>query len=438
MKIKALKNVKNEKGVALLMAMFCVMIMAFLAVELNFDTSVEYILSNKEYHRVKAYDAAKAGMELSLLRIQLFKNVNKQYGSQLKGQESILQMLWSLPFTWPPAIPDATSIVDKDQMKTAMSESFMDARYVAQISAEGSKIDVNDLDSMSESLRKATQEQLAKIFIQKLEMEDDPWVEKNRNFEYEELINNMQDWIDEDNISLNGGDEKSRYPDADVDATVPPNRPFQTMDELKMVDGMTEEVFNMLLPHVTVYGSKGINVNQANGEVLKSIDTIITDEMVTEIINRRNDIEKGGPFKDEKDLISFIGANEQTFNPSKIPLLFGNEYNFRIKVTGEFQNVTREIIAIVYDVEAVRDQMITLLDKENEGKGGDPGGPLDTDKDGTPDDQDSDDDNDGIPDTEDPAPLVKGNGSGNTAGNNNNSNSGPSQEKPRVVYWWEN
>lgn len=426
-------RLKNEKGVALLMAMFCVMIMAFLAVELNFDTSVEYILSNKEYHRVKAYDAAKAGMELSLLRIQLFKNVNKQYGSQLKGQESILQMLWSLPFTWPPSIPAETSIVDKDQMQTAMSESFMDARYVAQISAEGSKIDINDLDSPSDSLKQATKEQLIKIFTQRLETEDDEWADANKNFDYEELINNLQDWVDEDKVSLNGGDEGSRYPNADDDAEIPPNRPFQTMDELKMVDGMTEEVFHMLLPLVTVYGSKGINVNQAQTEILKSIDPIITDEVAGEIINRRNDKEKGGPFKNEDELVGFIGANKQTFNPSKIPLLFGNEYNFRIKVTGEYQNVTREIIAIVYDVEAVRDQMITILDKDNDSSGGG-GAPTDTDGDGTPDDQDNDDDNDGTPDADDPDPLVKGTGTGN---NTKNANT-PSQEKPRVVYWWEN
>ncbi len=427
----------NQKGVALLMAMFCVMIMAFLAVELNFDTSVEYILSNKEYHRIKAYDAAKAGMELSLLRIQLFKNINKQYGSQLKGQESLLQMIWSMPFTWPPAIPEETSIVDKDQIKTATSDSFMDARYVAQISAEGSKIDINDLDSLSESLKKATKEQLTKIFVQKLEAEDDVWAEKNKNFDYEELINNLQDWVDEDSVSANGGDEKSRYPDADDDAVIPPNRPFQTMDELKMVDGMREDVFQILLPHVTVYGSKGINVNQANAEILKSIDPIITDEMASEIIKRRNDLEKGGPFKDENEFIAFISANQQTFNASKIPLLFGNEYNFRIKVTGEFQNVTREIIAIVYDVEAVRDQMIAILDKDNQGQGGGPGGsgnPLDTDNDKIPDDQDPDDDNDKIPDADDPDPK-------SGAGNNPQApapSATSSDQKPRVVYWWEN
>ncbi|MES2769746.1 MAG: type II secretion system protein GspK [Bdellovibrionota bacterium] len=426
----------NQKGVALLMAMFCVMIMAFLAVELNFDTSVEYILSNKEYHRIKAYDAAKAGMELSLLRIQLFKSINKQYGSQLKGQESLLQMIWSMPFTWPPSIPEETSIADKDQIKTATSDSFMDARYVAQISAEGSKIDINDLDSLSESLKKATKEQLTKIFVQKLEAEDDVWAEKNKNFDYEELINNLQDWVDEDSVSANGGDEKSRYPDADDDAVIPPNRPFQTMDELKMVDGMREDVFQILLPHVTVYGSKGINVNQANAEILKSIDPIITDEMASEIISRRNDLEKGGPFKDENEFIAFISANQQTFNASKIPLLFGNEYNFRIKVTGEFQNVTREIIAIVYDVEAVRDQMIAILDKDNQsqsGPGGS-GGPLDTDKDKIPDDQDPDDDNDGIPDADDPNPK-------SGAGNNPQTPAAgatSTDQKPRVVYWWEN
>jgi general secretion pathway protein K len=406
----------NEKGIALLLAMFCVMIMAFLAVELSFDTSVEYVLSNKEYHRTKAYEAAKAGMELSLLRIQLFKNISSQYGEQLKGQEGIIQMIWSMPFTWPPSVPDDTGMVDKDMIKGAVGSSFMDAHYVAQITAEGSKIDINDLDSLSESLRKATREQLVKIFTQKLENEDDPWTKKNKNFDYENLINNLQDWVDENSVSLNGGDEKSRYPDADKDAQIPPNRPFLTMDELKMVDGVTEEVFQMLLPQVTVYGTKGISVNQANKDILKSIDQIITDEVADLIIERRSNPLKGGPFRDEKDLMGYIGANDQTFNPSKIPLLFGNEYNFRVKVTGEYQNVTREIIAIVYDVDAVRDQMISILDKDKADKAAAAGG-------GTGD-----------------SGTGGAGGAGGTggAGDAKTQKPPPSLVRPRVVYWWEN
>ncbi len=428
--LRRLKSRKpNQKGVALLMAMFCVMIMSFLAVELSFDTSVEYILSNKEYHRVKAYEAAKAGMELSLLRIQLFKNVTKQYGEQLKGQESILEMIWSLPFTWPPAIPDSASMVDKDQIGTAVSDSFMEARYVAQITAEGSKVDINDLDSPSESLKNATRDQLIKIFEQKMENTDDPWVEANRNLDYEEIINNLKDWIDEDAISDNGGDEQSRYPEArsDSDITLPPNRPFQTMDELKMVDGMKEDVFQFLLPYVTVYGSKSINVNQANSTVLKSIDQIITDEVAEEIINRRSDTEKGGPFRDENDFMSFIGANQQSFNPSQIPLSFGNEYNFRVEVTGEFQNVTRKIVAIVYDIEAVRDQMIEILDKDQQQNQGNQGNNLGAQGgQGTPGNQG----NQGQPGNQ-------GNNQPQGSQGNNNSNT-PSQTKPRIIYWWEN
>jgi general secretion pathway protein K len=398
-----LKKKWNEKGIALLLAMFCVMIMAFLAVELSFDTSVEYILSSKEYHRTKAYEAAKAGVELSLLRIQLFKNITQQFGDQLKGQENILQMIWNLPFTWPPSVPTDTSIVDKDQIQGAVGDSFMDAHYAAQITAEGSKIDINDLDSLSGSLREATKQQLVRIFQQRMENDEDPWVIKNKNFDYEALINNLQDWVDEDSISLNGGDEKSRYPDADKDAQIPPNRPFLTMDELKMVDGMTPDVFEMLLPQVTVYGIKGININQAAAEILKSIDPMITDEVANLIITRRTNIEKGGPFKDEKDFLGFIGANEERFNPSKIPLYFGNEYNFRIKVIGEYQNVTREIIAIVYDVNAVRDQMITILDKDAADKNPPPNPPPN-------------------PPAEPPAPPK----------------TPPSLVKPRIVYWWEN
>ncbi len=407
----------NQKGVALLMAMFCVMIMAFLAVEISFDTSVEYILTNKEFHRVKAYEAAKAGLELSLLRVQLFKNVTKQFGDQLKGQESIIQMIWSLPFSWPPMIPESTSIVSKDQLNTSLSESFMEARYVTQISAEGSKIDINDLDSPSETLRNATRDQLERIFIQRLENDDD-WAQRNRNLNYEEIINNLQDWIDEDTTSLNGGNENNLYPDVEDDAQIPPNRPFQTMDEIKMVSGVTEDIFRFLLPHITVYGTKGISVNQASPEILQSIDPIINEEMADRIIERINNLDEGGPFRDEQDFMSFIGANQQTFNPSKIPLLFGSEYNFRIRSIGEFQNVTREIIAIVYDIEAVRDQLITILDSEQ----------TDPNNQNQSDNQDQNQNQNNNQDTN----------QNQNQNQNQQQQQKPSTTKPRIIYWWEN
>lgn len=409
-----MKIFKSQRGVALLMAIFCVMIMAFLAVEITYDTSVEYVLSSKEYGRIKAYEAARSGVELSLLRIQLYKNVLGTLGEQLKGQEAYTQMIWSFPFVWPPTVTANTSIADKDQIKGSVADSFMDANYQTSISSEGSKIDLNDLDSPSDALKKSIKDQLLQLFKNKLES-DEKWREIYQEREFEELVNNFQDWVDEDNVSLNGGDEGSKYSNKEPDQVIPPNRPFQTMDEIRAVAGMTEELFQFILPQVTIYGVKGINVNQANKELLMSIDPIINDEVADEIIERRNNVEKGGPFKDDNDLVSFIGANSENFNPSQIPLYYGNEYNFRIRSVGIYNNVQREIIAIVYDVEGAKERLKTILDKEQKDKGegedpnkqNPPAQPNDPNK----------------PPAEAPKPAEK-----------------PplSTTKPRVVYWYEN
>lgn len=354
---------QSQKGIALLMAIFCVMIMAFIAVEITYDTSVDYVLSSKEYGRIKAYEAAKAGIELSLLRIQLYKNVINTMGDQLKGQESYLQMIWSFPFLWPPQIPKDTSITDKDQITGTISDSFMEATYQTSITSEGSKIDINDLDSPSDALKKSTKDQLLRILVTKLE-NDETWQEQFQERDFEELVNNFQDWVDEDTSSLNGGDESSKYPNKNPNDIIPPSRPFQTLDEIRAVAGMTEEIFQFLISHITIYGVKGINVNQANKDLLKSIDPIITEDIANEMIERRGSIEKGGPFQNDQDLISFIGANAENFNPSKVPLYYGSEYNFRIRSIGTYNKTQREIIAIVYDVDEVKTQLKNILDQE--------------------------------------------------------------------------
>jgi general secretion pathway protein K len=410
-----MKLFRSQKGVALLMAIFCVMIMAFLAVEITYDTSVEYVISSKEYGGIKAYEAARAGVELSLLRIQLYKNVLNSLGDQLKGQEALTQMIWSFPFVWPPSVPANASMADKDQIKSTINDSFMDANYQTSISSEGSKIDINDLDSPSEALRKAIRDQLIQIFKTRSES-DEAWREKYDDRYIEELVNNLQDWVDEDKVSLNGGDEESKYPNKQPEQEIPPNRPFQTMDEIRAVAGMNEELFQFLLPQVTIYGVKGININQANKELLKSIDPIITDKVADEVIERRSNLEKGGPFRDDTDFIGFIGANENRFNPSQIPLYYGNEYNFRIHSVGIYNNVQREIIAIVYDVEGVKERLKTILDKEADAK-----------KDET---------------TQQPTPnpsnptAQPGQDQGQPAGHQQKPPL--STTKPRIVYWYEN
>jgi len=356
----------NQRGVALLVATFTVALVAFLAVELSYDTSVEYIISANEVKSLKAYYAAKAGIEVSLLRIFIYRQALKQFGEQAGSSAQLLEQIWKMPFTWPPLIPESASSGEKDQVKSIVTDSLMDAQYVTNIVSEGSKIDLNDLDSPSKHLARNTKFQIMRILQNRLDQKDD-WALENQDLIPEEIVNNLIDWMDPDQNSLNGGAESSFYSKIDSD-NMPPNQPFRTLEEIHMVDGMTDELYDTIAPKVTVYGPKGIQINHASKGVLMAIDDQITDEVAQAIIVRRRESELG-PFPDQETFFQFLEEEKvdtQTIVDNRVPLIFEAEFNFRIQSIGSFSRSTREIIAITYDFDMVKKRLGDMVKKEKE------------------------------------------------------------------------
>lgn len=350
----------NERGAALMMAVIAMLLMIFLAVEISHETLVEYRVASGDYHRLKAFYAAKAGVELSQLRIRLYQQVAAQYGNTPQAKP-LIDQVWRFPLSWPIKVPEDMTRMSKEDIQETEKQSLMDGQFIATIQGESGKLDINDLASPSEALRNAVKTQLAQIIQNRLTQDDD-WARENQGLRVEELVNDIQDWVDADQDSQNGGGEEGRYPDA-KSTFIPPNRPFKTLQELRMVRGMTEELYQLIAPAVTVYGVKGINVNYADEKVLMSIDPQITEEIAKEIVTRRDQPEYG-PFKDEQDFQNYLGQQRvdmNKFNEAKIPLYFDAEYNFRIKSIGIYGDSTREIVAIIYDFDTIKGRFEKLL-----------------------------------------------------------------------------
>lgn len=377
---------KNQKGVALLVAIFAMMLLLFLAIEVSYDTQVEYVASSQRINRLKSYYAAKSGVELGLLRVLIYKKAVAQFGETLKnaGGMSLLDQIWQFPFTWPPVLPENASSIDKSQVKDIIKESSMDAKFMLTIESEGGKIDINDLSSTSKKIAESTRAQIAQIFQAKIDR-DQEFSREYAGFNFDELLNNLTDWIDEDSDGLNGSDESTEYSEINS-RFIPPNQPFKTMNEMRMVKGMDDTLFNLLKERVTIYGIKGVNVNYSKKEVLEALDPQFQNdpEIIKLILERRKDPTQGA-FKNEEDFISFLesnGINTDNFNSAEIPLYFDPEYNFRIISTGNFANSTREITAIIYDYEGIKDRYMQILDTRDDDANKQGDSPGDTNKDG--------------------------------------------------------
>ena len=108
------------------------------------------------------------------------------------------------------------------------------------------------------------------------------------------LVGAIIDWRDPDDLLSIEGAEKKEYQDAGL-LYQPRNKPFQTVEELQMVLGMDERVYNWLEPIITVYsGQAQVNLKLAANKVLRvlpSLDiSLIEDFVATRLESDKNDL----------------------------------------------------------------------------------------------------------------------------------------------------
>jgi len=364
------KILKREHGSALMIAIFSVSFMIIIATEVMYETSVEFVMSAKSVDQVKAFYAAKAGVEISLLRIQIFKKAKSMLGDAIPDK-SMLDQIWQFPFAWPPLIPSGTNSQTKTGVDKVVKQSGMQAKYIATINSEGAKIDINDLASPSKVIARTVHDQILQLFNAKIKS-DEAFAEEYTGYDFEKLINNIADWVSDDPKSLaDGGDKKSKYSNFSNEF-IPPNQAFKTINELHMVRDMNDDFFAVLAPNITVYGDKAINVNLATKEVLMSLSPQITLERATEIL-RLKSIPERGPYKDIKDFLgtlNSLGVSGDPFTDPKTnqstPLIFDSEFNFRIKSIGMSGKVQRTIEAVVYDFNRVKAGLTQAMQMEKQ------------------------------------------------------------------------
>lgn len=364
-----LSPLNNNRGVALMVALFAMIFMLFMATQISYESQVSYVSSAHELRKLKAFYAAKAGTDLSLFRVALYQQVREKFDSQIKSNpeaQYMLDQVWKMPFSWPPVVPDDASSFTKDDVGGVVEESFMDAQYLTTIQVEDGKIDLNDLGSPIKELSDNAKESLLRIFQNKMDS-DEAFAEKYRSTEFPQIVNNIADWVDKDKEGRNSSDESGGYDKpSDAKIELPPNRGFRTLDELHMVEGMTDEFYELLKDQVTIYGIKGINPNEAPRKVLLSLDPEMTDEMVTAVFERRSSMEKGGPFRDQQDFYNFLsseGLRTEDLEKKNIPMWFSAAHNFRITSTGKSGNLRREITAITFDFDNIAQNYKSSLDK---------------------------------------------------------------------------
>lgn len=366
------RSLRNQKGVALIMATSALTILMWLASEVSFDTAAEYTVNSQNLNRIKAYYAAKSAANLGLLRVKIYDQLAQSPMAEQLGP--YLDQIWQFKLVWPLPIADELNAVDKTNYENASKESLFDASWDLSITDDGSKIDLNDLVSPSKTLKEVAFKQLTQILETK-NKDDREFQQRNGNFEPKEIVGLLADWQSDKNASANGGgDKKGKF--ASLGQNYPPNRAFRTLEEIKLIPGMTEEIYQLIAPQVTIYGMKAINPNFATKEVIKALDPGFTDEVVKEIITFRDD-PITGPFKGKDDTECAKGfwsfaqgkGARLTDGYDKIPITCQQLSTFKISAIGYFGQgkggVKREIEITTMNISAAAARVKNFITKEN-------------------------------------------------------------------------
>lgn len=101
------------------------------------------------------------------------------------------------------------------------------------------------------------------------------------------LVDAIADWRDADSQKRPRGAEAVDYSAADLNYG-PANAPFQSVEELALVLGMTADLYQRLAPLITVFSSQpGINEQIATRDVLRALPNV-SDEQIDAYLTRRD------------------------------------------------------------------------------------------------------------------------------------------------------
>jgi general secretion pathway protein K len=306
---------QNSRGMALILTVLIISLIVSLTLQFNRSMRSDVYAAANLRDGIKLSYVAKSGFNYALAVLRK---------DTAEGDADSLQEAWADP-------------------KTLSAESaslFDEGRFEVRISDHSARIQINRLvDDQQPQQFVPAQKDLLKGFLTQFDLEDE---------EVENIINAIKDWIDSDNTDT---DEFARAESTYYQGVERPyeckDAPIEFLEELLLVKGITKELYygtqgqpgiaNFLTP----YGDGLININTADPVVLKALSAEITDDMVENMLEYRND-------KDND--LSAVNWNDRV-GVSDVPvessLLTTSSTHFEITSGGFIEAMTKQVTGMV-------------------------------------------------------------------------------------------
>src|SRR5690554_1647048 len=219
---------RNQKGVALIMVLLAMALVVMLASGMTRQQSLRVFKAGHYLAQQQGYNIALGAEEFA--RRILVRDFEEDRENSL--------------------------MVDSPDEFWAMNAAILplDENGVAEVQIDdlGGRINLNDLVTTNGQVDTLTKDRLTRLFV----------ALGITGLNVDALI----DWIDSDDQTVSAyGAEDGQYLMADQPFRTA-NQPFVSITELRLIEGMTEEIYVALRPHVTAVPVSGIGINVNRSE----------------------------------------------------------------------------------------------------------------------------------------------------------------------------
>ncbi len=261
--------------------------------------------------------------------------------------------------------PDAGSDTSSQSLFSGQTPVPLDhGQCVVRLSSESGKLNVNFLKEAGGKLNRTAIDQLLEL-IDTLNRD----ASGDSRIDYG-IVPAIIDWIDSDDevtylpfVKRRNRGAESGYYNHPSRSGKCRNAPIETIEELRLVKGMSPEVFDLLRDHLTVYGDGKIDLNSASKLTLESLSRDMDAALALAIIKRR----RIKPFGTVAELRDMPGMTDGLYLAISGSLTVDpkNRY-YNVTARGGVDGLDRTVTAILRTNEQSRNVEVVLY-RELEG-----------------------------------------------------------------------
>jgi type II secretory pathway component PulK len=387
-------TLRNQRGIAMMMALVTMLLLGILAAELVYESSVYNGVVFRQADQLRARLLARSGLRIALLQLRAAEKAKaKAKGLGLGETGGLTDQIWKTPLVLPPPVPTGIGLIEGQALDAFGKSLGLEGNVSVVIAGESSRLNLNQLNllpsetgaggagggsatstatatststSTSTSTaatpearkaaltetRKAYADLIDQLLVNKRES-DEAFRDRTGNLTGAILVGNLVAWMDKDTTEDGDGrDKRDFYARAEPQPYSIKEAPLASESELFMIKGFDESIAKLVGENFTTQPSSGVNVNEASALLLRALIPELSPAEAEKVLARRRDETQGGPFKDAADFWAYLDTLG-TFGDAKARLekmgvkILEKETSYRVVITAKSGLASKTWVAAV-------------------------------------------------------------------------------------------